>query len=407
METPAARFGASEADWRNWRWQLRHALGGAEALAVVADLTAAERRGLALASEQGVRVAVTPYYASLIDRAHPSCPVRIQAIPTAAEFERSPGDLQDPLGEDVRRPARALVHRYPDRALLLATDRCAVYCRHCTRRRVTLAGEGALSREDLDRSVEYLRTQPAIRDVIISGGDPLVLDDDRLDALLSAVRSVPHVKVVRLATRAPVVLPMRIDVRLAALLRRHAPLFVVTHFNHPKECTDDARAACEALVDAGVPVENQTVLLRGVNSSARILRDLFETLLGWRVRPYYLHQGDLAAGTGHLRTPLEAGVAILEALRGTTSGLAIPHLAVDLPGGGGKVTLLPDYRLPAAAAAERGTWLRNGRGERYFYPEPPERDCTCPYEAVYYRTPEEPGAGGPAAAGPGRDEVGA
>jgi lysine 2,3-aminomutase len=176
---------------------------------------------------------------------------------------------------------------------------------------------------------------------------------------------------------------MRVDAALARLLRRHAPLFVVTHFNHPKECTDEARLACETLVDAGVPVENQTVLLRGVNSSARILRDLFERLVEWRVRPYYLHQGDLAEGTGHLRTPLEAGVAILDALRGTTSGLAIPHLAVDLPGGGGKVTLAPAYRL-ADGGAGGGAWLRNGRGERYFYPEPPGRDCTCPYEQVYY-----------------------
>ncbi len=176
---------------------------------------------------------------------------------------------------------------------------------------------------------------------------------------------------------------MRVDASLAALLRRHAPLFVLTHFNHPKECTDEARAACETLVDAGVPVENQTVLLRGVNSSARILQDLFERLLEWRVRPYYLHQGDVADGTGHLRTPLDAGIAILEALRGTTSGLAIPHLAVDLPGGGGKVTLQPGY-VVGPDGAGRGTWLRNSRGERYLYPDPPGRDCTCPYEAVYY-----------------------
>ena len=391
MANPAARLGATDADWSDWRWQLRRALTTPEALAALVPLTDAERRGLDLAAERGVRVAVTPYYASLVDPAHPSCPVRIQAIPTAAEFDPVEGDLRDPLGEDVRRPARALVHRYPDRALLLATDRCAVYCRHCTRRRLTFTGDGALSREDLDRAVEYLRARPAIRDVIVSGGDPLVLDDDRLDALLSAVRTVPHVKVVRVATRAPVVLPMRIDRRLAALLRRHAPLFVVTHFNHPKECTAEARAACETLVDAGVPVENQSVLLRGVNSSPRILRDLFETLLEWRVRPYYLHQGDLAEGTGHLRTPVEAGIEILEALRGTTSGLAIPHLALDLPGGGGKVTLQPDYRLARPAAAGRGAWFRNGRGEPYFYPEPPARDCTCPYEAVYYG-PRDAGA---------------
>ena len=380
METRAARFGASEAEWRDWRWQLRHALGSASALSAHVRLTEDERRGLALA-EGTARVAVTPYYASLIDAAHPSCPVRIQAIPTAAEFEHTPGDLRDPLGEDTRRPSRAIVHRYPDRALLLATDRCAVYCRHCTRRRVTFSGDGALSRADLDAAIEVLRARPSIRDVVVSGGDPLVLDDDRLDALLTAVRSVPHVKVVRLATRAPAVLPMRIDARLAALLRRHAPLFLVTHFNHPKECTDEARAACETLVDAGVPVENQTVLLRGVNSSARILKDLFERLLEWRVRPYYLHQGDLAEGTGHLRTPLAAGVAILEALRGHTSGLAIPHLAVDLPGGGGKITLQPDYVVGREAHVHL---LRNGAGERFRYPDPPSSDLGCPYDAIWY-----------------------
>ncbi len=375
------QLGASEAEWRDWRWQLRHALGDAEALGGVVSLSGAERRGLALARARGTRVAVTPYYASLLDPAHASCPVRLQAIPTAAEFEVAPGDLRDPLGEDVRRPARALVHRYPDRALLLATDRCAIYCRHCTRRRMTFAGDGALSLADLEEAVDYLRAHPAIRDVIVSGGDPLVLDDGRLDALLSAIRAVPHVKIVRLATRAPAVLPMRIDARLAALLRRHAPLFVVTHFNHPKECTDEARAACETLVDAGVPVENQTVLLRGVNSSARLLKELFERLLEWRVRPYYLHQGDLAEGTGHLRTPLEAGVAILEALRGTTSGLAIPHLAVDLPGGGGKVTLQPSYLVGRDGAAHV---LRNGAGARFRYPDPPEGDVACPYEPVWY-----------------------
>jgi lysine 2,3-aminomutase len=380
MDTPAARFGASEAEWGDWRWQLRHALAGADALSRLVPLTEDERRGLALA-EGRARVAVTPYYAALMDPAHPSCPVRRQAIPTAAEAERSPGDLHDPLGEDVRRPVRAVVHRYPDRALLLATDRCAVYCRHCTRRRVTFSEAGAISRTDLDEAVAYLRARPSIRDVIVSGGDPLVLDDARLDEILSAVRGVPHVKIVRVATRAPVVCPMRVTRDLAALLRRHAPLFVVTHFNHPRECTAEARAACEALVDAGVPVENQTVLLRGVNSSPRILKDLFERLLECRVRPYYLHQGDLAEGTGHLRTPLEAGIAILEELRGRTSGLAIPHLAVDLPGGGGKVTLQPRYLLGRDGNAHL---LRNFRGERFRYEDPPDADLACPYERVFY-----------------------
>jgi lysine 2,3-aminomutase len=217
-----------------------------------------------------------------------------------------------------------------------------------------------------------------------------VLSDERLEELLGALRAIPHVQVLRVATRAPAVLPMRVDAALAALLRRHAPLFLLTHFNHPRECTEEARVACETLVDHGVPVENQTVLLRGVNSSARLLKDLFERLLTWRVRPYYLHQGDVAQGTAHFRTPLDAGIAVLEELRGRTSGLAIPHLAVDLPGGSGKVTLQPSY-LAGEDRDPRGRWLRGARGERVLYPEPPSRDCTCPYEAVYYASGEPAG----------------
>jgi lysine 2,3-aminomutase len=375
-------FGASEAEWRDWRWQQRNALSTAEELARVVDLTERERRGLALAEGRS-RVAATPYYASLMDRAHPSCPIRLQVIPSPEEGEAAPGDLADPLGEDAHRPGAAIVHRYPDRALLLAVDRCPVYCRHCTRRRLTLGDDEtrALGRAALDEAVAYVRAHPGIRDVIVSGGDPLSLSDDRLAEILGALRAIPHVQILRVATRAPVVNPMRVDGALAALLRRHAPLFVVTHFNHPKECTPEARAACEALVDHGVPVENQTVLLRGVNSSARILQDLFERLLTFRVRPYYLHQGDLARGTAHLRTPLEAGVAILEALRGRTSGLAIPHLAVDLPGGGGKVTVQPSWRLGREGSAHR---FRNFRGEEYVYEDPPAADLACPYERIFY-----------------------
>jgi lysine 2,3-aminomutase len=377
--------GAREADWRDWRWQHRNALSTEEELARLVALSPGERRGLAAAAGR-TRVAVTPYYAALMDRRHPSCPIRMQAIPAAAESEPAPGDLRDPLGEDAHRPTPALVHRYPDRALLLAVDRCSVYCRHCTRRRLTLGEAAAPDREALEDAVAYVRAHREIRDVIVSGGDPLLLSDERLDALLGALRAVPHVQILRLATRAPVVCPMRVDGRLAAMLRRHAPLFVVTHFNHPKECTPQARAACETLVDHGVPVENQTVLLRGVNSSARILRDLFERLLTFRVRPYYLHQGDLAEGTAHLRTPLAAGVAILEALRGTTSGLAIPHLAVDLPGGGGKVTLQPDYRLRSEG---RVHVLRSARGGEHRYVDPPEADLACAYEPIFYGAGEE------------------
>lgn len=385
---PARRFpAASDAEWRDWRWQQRNALTTAEDFARVVDLTPEERRGLAAAAGR-TRVAVPPYYAALMDPAHPSCPIRLQSLPSAEEAERAPGDLADPLGEDAHRPVPAIVHRYRDRALLLAIERCSLYCRHCTRRRLTLSEAEDIDHAALAQAVDYVRAHPEIRDVIVSGGEPLLLSNERLDRLLSGLRAVPHVQILRLATRAPVVCPMRIDAELAAMLRRHAPLFVVTHFNHPVECTEEAREACGTLVDHGVPVENQTVLLRGVNSSARILKDLFERLLTFRVRPYYLHQGDLAEGTAHLRTPLDAGIAILEELRGRTSGLAIPHLAVDLPGGGGKVTLGPSYLLGRGdVAGAPGTWLRSFRGERYFYPEPPDRDCACPYEAVYYGAP--------------------
>jgi lysine 2,3-aminomutase len=380
-----ARFpGVSEVEWRDWRWQHRHALRTPEALGAHVDLTDRERGGL-LATAAVFRLGITPYYASLIDARHPFCPVRMQAIPALEETVRAEGDLRDPLGEDRHRPVRAIVHKYPDRVLFLATDTCSVYCRHCTRRRITGGEEGAFDRAAAEEAIAYLRAHREVRDVLVSGGDPLVLGDERLGWLLRELRGIPHVEILRLATRAPVTCPMRVDDALARLLRSVKPLFVVTHFNHPKECTPEAQEACERLVDHGVPVENQTVLLRRVNSSARTIADLNHRLLSWRVRPYYLHQGDVAEGTGHLRTPLSCGIEILDRLRGHTSGLAVPHLAVDLPGGGGKVTIQPEYRLETAGAGEsRGTWFRNYRGERYLYPDPPETDCSCPYDEVFY-----------------------
>ena len=390
--------GVSDADWGDWRWQQRHMLRTAADLERLVDLTPEERRGIEGAAGR-FRVGATPYYASLMDPHHPACPVRMQVVPVEAEVEEAPGDLHDPVGEDGRRPVRAVVHKYPDRALFLAADHCAVYCRHCTRRRITGGEEGAFDRDSAEEGIAYLRAHAEVRDVIVSGGDPLALADERIGWLLEALRAIPHVQILRLATRAPVVNPMRITDGLAASLRRLAPLFVVTHFNHPKECTDEARAACERLVDRGVPVENQTVLLRRVNSTSRTIADLNHRLLTWRVRPYYLHQGDLAEGTAHLRTPLATGLEILEKLRGHTSGLAVPHLAVDLPGGAGKVTLQPGWLLgpgdpavpPAVATGSaaapgraRGHWLRSWRGRPVFYPEPPESDCTCPYDEVFY-----------------------
>lgn len=372
--------GVTEAQWRDWRWQQRHALRTPAAVAALVQLSEAERRGLALTAG-AFRLAITPYYASLMDPLHPSCPVRMQAVPVASEAEAASGDLRDPLGEDRHRPCRAVVHKYPDRVLFLVTDTCPVYCRHCTRRRITGGEEGGFDRAAVEEGLAYVRAHPEVRDVLVSGGDPLVLGDERLGWLLGELRAIPQVEILRLATRAPVTCPMRVDDALARLLRSVKPLFVVTHFNHLKECTPEAQESCERLVDHGVPVENQTVLLRRVNSTARNVAALNHRLLSWRVRPYYLHQGDVAEGTAHLRTPLACGVEILERLRGHTSGLAVPHLAVDLPGGGGKVTLQPEYRLGAAPG---GTEFRNYRGERYLYPDPPESDCSCPYDEVFY-----------------------
>jgi lysine 2,3-aminomutase len=372
--------GVAEEEWRDWRWQQRSALSTVEDFARLLRLTGEEREGFARTSGR-FRAGATPYYAALADPERPDCPVRRQIVPLPAEAEEGPGDRRDPTGEEPHRPVRALVQKYPDRALLLATDRCAAYCRHCTRRRIT-GGEGnGLDRAALAEAAAWLREHAGVREVIVSGGDPLVLADERIEEILAAIRSVPHVRILRLATRAPVTNPMRLTVPLARLLRSFAPLYVVTHFNHPKELTPEAREGCERLVDHGIPVENQSVLLRGINSSARALVELNERLLEARVRPYYLHQGDLAGGTGHLRTPLRAGIEILAAMRGRTSGLAIPHLAVDLPGGEGKIALAPDY---VESREPHGTWLRGPRGGRAFYPEPTETALDCSYDAVWF-----------------------
>jgi lysine 2,3-aminomutase len=387
-----------DAEWSDWRWQARNMVSDGAALETKLPLTQDERDGLRLTAEV-FRLGITPYYLSLIDPHDPYCPIRRQAVPVRAEAEVRPGELRDPLGEDKTRPTPAIVHRYPDRVLLLATDRCTVYCRHCTRRRITGGDEGELDRTALREAVRYLRAHPEVRDVLISGGDPLLLSDARLAELLEQVSAVPSVQMIRIGTRIPVTCPMRVTDELAALLRRFAPLYVITHFNHPREVTAEAALACERLVDAGVPVENQSVLLRRVNSSARLLLDLNHRLLRLRVRPYYLHQCDVAEGLEQLRTPLEKGIQILEEMRGHTTGLAVPHFAIDLPGGGGKVTLQPSYLVDRAPDA----WtFRNYRGETYRYPEPEVRDCSCPSEERYFAKlagSQPPGGGGTAEQG--------
>jgi lysine 2,3-aminomutase len=376
---PVRRADVPAAQWNDWRWQLGHMLTSTDDLARVIDLSPEERAGLA-ASASLFRVGITPYYASLMDPAHASCPVRLQAIPRAAEAAIREEELRDPLGEDTHNPAPSVVHKYPDRVLFLVVDRCGIYCRHCNRRRL-VGGDEPPTTAELEAGLEYIAKTRRIRDVLLSGGDPLLLSTRRLEYLLSRLRQIPHVETIRIGTRLPVVCPMRIDDELTSALRKHHPLFINTHFNHVKELTPEARAGCERLVDAGIPVGNQTVLLRGVNSSVRSLRALMRGLLRSRVKPYYLFQGDTVIGTDHLRTPVESAQELYKGLRGWMNGMAVPMLVLDAPGGGGKVPIIPDY---IEEIDEDRVIVQTYRGTRVEYPQPRERDCTVPYDAVYF-----------------------
>jgi lysine 2,3-aminomutase len=352
---------------QGWRWQLRNALRTTAALAGALELTPDEIRGARRAESAGLPIAVTPYYLSLVEPQNPACPIRRQIVPHALEAREVPGDLVDPLGESAHEVAPELVQRYPDRALLLVTDRCAVYCRFCTRSRMVGQSGGARSLARLEPALAYLAEHPEIRDLIVSGGDPLCLSTAKLEAILSRLREIPSIETIRLATRVPVVLPQRVTKELVAALRPHHPLWVMTHFNHPKELTPLARRACRRLADAGFPVLNHTVLLRGVNDDPELLAVLFRGLVRERVRPYYLLQADPVRGSGHLRTPIETGIRIMEALQGRLSGIALPKLIVDTPGGLGKVPIGPDYVLAREGGVTR---LRTPGGARVDYIDP-------------------------------------
>jgi lysine 2,3-aminomutase len=312
-------------------------------------------------------MAIPPYYASLIRRFDPADPIYRMCVPAPQELVDPPWLTDDPLGEDDDMPMPGLVHRYPDRALCLATTTCASYCRHCTRKRIAGHRESTLPADRLEGMRHYLAAHPEIRDVIVSGGDPFTMADSALERVLRTLRSVPSVEILRVGTRTPVVLPMRITGSLVAMLRRYHPLYVNTHFNHPAELTPEARDACERLADAGIPVGNQTVLLRGVNDDPAVLAELFRGLVRSRVRPYYLFQCDLVRGIEHFRTPLARGLEIMERLRGRLSGLAIPTYVVDAPDGGGKIPLLPSYIVSSSPTR---TVLRNYQGRHITYPEP-------------------------------------
>ncbi len=362
-----ARTTARERD--DWQWQIRNAITSVDALARAIPLTREELAGARRAEEQGLPISITPYYLSLIDRHDPKCPVRVQCVPHALESREVPGDLEDPLGEVENEVAPHLVQRYPDRALLLVTDRCAVYCRFCTRSRIVGSGGGAVPMHDLEPAFAYLRAHPEVRDVIVSGGDPLAMATPRLVRIVEALRGIAHLDTLRLATRVPVTAPMRITTELVRALRPHHPLWVMTHFNHPKELSPKAIRAVTRLADAGFPVMNQTVLLRGINDDASTLEALFRGLIRARVRPYYLLQADPVRGTGHLRTSLATGIRLIGELQGRLTGIALPKLVCDTPNGRGKVPLLPDNIVERAPGR---TKLRTFRGEIVEYVDPPE-----------------------------------
>jgi len=362
-------FAAPQGDPEDWRWQLRHSLRTAAELGSALRLTPDELAGARAAESAGLPIAVTPYYLGLCNPDDAACPIRRQVVPSALEAREVRGDLRDPLGEEAHAVAPELIRRYPDRALLIATDRCAVYCRFCTRSRIVGGDGGARSEERLAEALRWLRAHPEVCDVIVSGGDPLATATERVARLIAALREIPSVETIRIATRVPVVLPQRITQELLSALRPHHPLWVMTHFNHPRELTPRARRACRDLADAGFPVMNHTVLLRGVNDDAETLAALFRGLVRERVRPYYLLQADPVRGSGHLRTPIATGIEIMERLQGRLSGIALPKLIVDTPGGFGKVPIGPDY----VVAREPGvTRFRTPRGVLVDYLDP---DC--------------------------------
>jgi lysine 2,3-aminomutase len=357
---------ATQEEWDDWRWQLKHRVTRAEQLKLILNLSPEEIAAIE-ASKGRMATAITPYFAKLMDRNDSNCPIRRQAIPTMDEFHLSPNDLLDPCAEDENSPVQSLVHRYPDRVLLLITDKCAVYCRYCTRRRMVGESEKCINEQELDQAIAYIQSNKKIRDVLISGGDPLLLEDDHLEGVIAKIRKISHVEIIRIGTRVPVSLPQRITPSLVAMLKKYHPLWISIHFSHPKEITKDCRRACAMLAEAGIPMGSQTVLLRGINDRPVVMKKLRHELLKIRVRPYYIYQCDLAMGTEHFRTPVAVGINIIEKLRGHTTGYAVPSFVIDAPGGGGKIPVGPTYMI----SQDKGKMvLRNYQGKVFEYQEP-------------------------------------
>jgi lysine 2,3-aminomutase len=363
-----ARFfpDTTDDDWNDWRWQSRHRIRTLEQFERVLDLSIEERDCLSMGGTL-LPTAVTPYYMSLLDPHDPLQALRKTVVPTTREFVRMPGEADDPLGEDGHSPVPGLVHRYPDRVLLLPLDFCSTYCRYCTRSRVVGHGEIQPNQQRLEAIFHYLEDAVQVRDVLISGGDPLALSDEKLDWILGRLRAIPHIEFVRIGTKMPAVLPQRITPELCSMLRKYHPLWMSVHFLHPDECTPESARACAQLADAGIPLGAQTVLLQGVNDSVDVMKELVHKLLLMRVRPYYLYQCDPISGSAHFRTPVSKGLEIIQGLRGHTTGYPAPTYVIDAPGGGGKIVLQPET---VVGRDGHDLLLKNFEGRVFRYPDP-------------------------------------
>lgn len=382
---PAIWADVPDEQWNNWRWQLSHRLNTLDELQQFINLTPEEIEGVS--AEDKFRLDITPYFASLIDPDDPMCPVRQQVIPKGRELAAFTSMMEDSLAEDAHSPVPGLVHRYPDRVLMLVTTQCASYCRYCTRSRIVGDPTATFSQQEFDAQIDYIERTPQVRDVLLSGGDPLTLNPRLLDKLLTRLREIPHLEIVRIGSRVPIFLPQRFDEEFAEMVQKHHPLWINIHVNHPQEITPELARACDYMADAGIPLGNQAVLLAGINDSVHIQRQLVHELVQMRVRPYYLYQCDLVAGAGHFRTTVNKGIEIIEGLRGHTSGFAVPEFIIDAPGGGGKVPISPNYLL---AQAPGHVVIRNFEGYVTTYTEPTDYDPTAieHLEAQVERRPE-------------------
>ncbi len=362
-------------DWDDWKWQVRNRITDVDKLRKIINLTPQEEIDIKEVLVK-FRVGITPYYASLMDPDDPACPIRMQAVPTIAETHIGEADMEDPLDEDEDSPVPGLTHRYPDRVLFLITDQCSMYCRHCTRRRFAGQNDMGVPKDRIEACIDYIKNTPQIRDVLLSGGDALLVADHILEDIIKKLRAIDHVEIIRIGSRTPVVLPQRITDDLVDMLKKYHPIWLNTHFNHPKEITEESKRACERMANAGIPLGNQSVLLRGVNDCTHTMKDLVHGLVKIRVRPYYLYQCDLSMGIEHFRTKVSKGIEIIEGLRGHTSGYAVPTFVVDAPGGGGKTPVMPQYLISQSPTK---VVLRNYEGLITTYPEPQmtEEECKC------------------------------